>query len=79
MDQLGRKFAGAAIAVVLVAAILGALVDGEVDPAAEDLRSASSEAKGSDRQCAWDISFLPMLWVGHNLGGTNISFYGDYS
>lgn len=41
MDQFGRKFTGLAIAVVLVAAILGALVDGEVDIPPGDLRAAS--------------------------------------
>ena len=63
MEQSGRKFAGAAIAVVLVAAILGSLVDGELDRMPKTL-PASYKAKGSDR---------------HALGTTTISHYSPHA
>ncbi len=67
MEQLGRKFAGAAIAVVLVAAILSSLVDGEIEPDAEDLSPASwDKAKGSNWTCTWDHD--PSVMISHHIG-----------
>lgn len=61
MDQLGRKFTGAAIAVVLIAAILGALVEGEIDPATKNASPASlDKAKTSNWTCTLEEQAQPI-------------------